>query len=423
MSKLILKNAKLVDTQTGTITQDDLYISNNKIIEQPEFDIGFETIDLTGKTILPGFLDLHVHFREPGKEEAETIETGSSSATAGGFTSVLLMGNTTPAMDSPEHIEFIKDRSKNMPLDIMTVGCLTMNRDGKKIAPLRELAAAGAPAFSDDGSTTVDTGLMTEAAYIAAELDTPIVEHALHPELAGNGVIHEGLVSAKLGVPGISSKAEAVIIERDILLAEKTNAHIHIQHISTAEGASLMRDAKKSGIKVSAELTPHHLALCDEDIQGNNANYKMNPPIRSAKDRECLIQGVIDGTIETLATDHAPHIASEKAKGLIDGPFGIIGLETAIGITYKLLVANKLISVSQWAKLWTVNPAKILKLTYSQDLSEGSLANLTIVDENIDWMISDASQFKSKSKNTPFINYQMTCKPYATIYQGSYRKC
>ncbi|MDA3800436.1 MAG: dihydroorotase [Kiritimatiellae bacterium] len=422
MAKLILKNAKLVDPQSGEITQDDLYISDDKIIEKPEFDIGFESIDLSDKTILPGFIDLHVHFREPGKEEAETIETGTASATAGGFTSVLLMGNTTPAMDSPKQIEFIKEKSKNMPLDIMTVGCLTMNRDGKQIAPLRELAEAGVPAFSDDGSTTVDTGLMTEAAYIAAELNKPIVEHALHPELAGNGVIHKGVVSAKLGVPGISSKAEAVIIERDILLSEKTNAHIHIQHISTAEGVSLIRDAKKSGIKVSAELTPHHLALCDEDIPGNNANYKMNPPIRSAKDRECLVQGVLDGTIETLATDHAPHTAVEKAKGLIGGPFGITGLETAIGITYKLLVANKLMSVSQWAKLWTVNPAKILKLKYSQNLYNGSLANLTIVDENMDWMISDASQFKSKSKNSPFIKYPMTCKPYATIYKGSYRK-
>jgi dihydroorotase len=423
MTKLKLKNGIVVNPLSGITEKKDLYISGDRIVEKPKFDIGFKAIDMTGKTIMPGFLDMHVHFREPGKEEAETIETGTASAVAGGFTSVLLMGNTTPAMDAPEQIEFIKKRAKGLPLNIMTVGCLTINRAGKEIAPLRKLAEAGVPAFSDDGSTTVDVGLMTEAAYLAAELKKPIVEHALHPELAGKGVIHEGFMSAKFGVPGISSKAEAVIIERDIIIAEKTGAHIHIQHISTTEGASLIRDAKKSGIKISAELTPHHLALCDEDIPGNNANYKMNPPIRTAKDREALLQAVLDGTIETLATDHAPHTAIASSKGLIDGPFGITGLETAIGITYKLLVASNLLSVSQWAKLWTINPSNILNLSYSKDLDSQSLANLTIVDESINWEISSADEFKSKSKNSPFIKYPMVCKPYATIYNGILTKC
>lgn len=420
---LKLKNAIVVSPEKGTTEQKDLYIKDNLIIDKPEFDIGFEEIDLEGRTILPGFIDLHVHFREPGKEEAETIASGTASAKAGGFTSVLLMGNTTPPMDSVKNINFVKEKAKDQLLDIMTVGCLTINRDGKQLAPLHELAAAGVPAFSDDGSTTVDLGLMTEASYIASELDRPIVEHALHPELAGNGVIHKGGMSEKLGVPGISSKAEAVIIERDIILAEKTGAHIHIQHISTSEGVSLIRDAKKSGIKVSAELTPHHLALCDEDIPGNNANYKMNPPLRSSKDRDALLNGVIDGTLETLATDHAPHCTAEKNKGLIKAPFGITGLETAIGITYRLLVTPGHMSVAQWAALWTRNPAEILHLPYSRNIDSGSIANITIVDENINWKITDPTQFRSKSCNTPFIGYPMRCKPYATIYNGNFVKC
>jgi len=423
MAKLKLENGIIVEPLSGRIEKRDLYIDGDRIVEKPDFDIGFESLDMTGKTIMPGFLDMHVHFREPGREEAETIESGTAAALAGGFTSVLLMGNTTPAMDSPEQIEFVKEKSKNMPLDIMTVGCLTINRAGKEIAPLKKLADAGVPAFSDDGSTTVDIGLMTEAAYIAAELGKPIVEHALHPELAGNGVIHDGVMARKLGVPGISSEAEAVIIERDIIIAEKTGVHIHIQHISTSEGASLIRDAKKSGITVSAELTPHHLALCDEDIPGNDANYKMNPPIRSAKDKDDLLQAILDGTIETMATDHAPHTALESSKGLVKGPFGITGLETAIGITYKILVESKLLSVSEWAKLWTSNPASILNLSYSKNVNSGSLANLTIVDEAINWKISNVSEFKSKSKNSPFVNFPMTCKPYATIYNGILTKC
>ncbi len=418
MAKLKLENGLVVEPMSGSCEKRDLYIDGDRIVGKPDFDIGFDSLDMTGKTIMPGFLDMHVHFREPGCEDAETIKSGTASALAGGFTSVLLMGNTTPAMDKPEHIEFIKKKSENMPLDIMTVGCLTIDRSGKELAPLSELSEAGVPAFSDDGSTTVDVGLMTEAAYIAAELDKPIVEHALHPEIAGNGVIHDGVMVGRLGVPGISSKAEAVIIERDIIIAEKTKAHIHIQHISTSEGASLIRDAKKSGISVSAELTPHHLALCDEDIPGDDANYKMNPPIRSAKDREDLLEAILDGTIEIMATDHAPHTVSESSKGLLNGPFGITGLETAIGITYKILVESKLLSVSKWAKLWTSNPADILNLSYSKALDIGFRANLTIVDESVNWKISDASEFRSKSKNSPFINFPMICKPYATIYNG-----
>ena len=360
---------------------------------------------------------MHVHFREPGNSEAETILSGAQAAAHGGFTSVLMMPNTRPPLDSPEKIaDALSIAAKQKYVHVMTAGCISKGRTGKKLADLRKLASAGSNAFTDDGSTVADNKIMAEAMRIAKTLNIPILDHALDPVIAGNGVIHQGLYSTKYNLPGIPADAESVIVDRDIQLSETTGCPVHIQHVSTKKSVDLIKTARKRGVPVSGEATPHHLALTDADVDPRNANFKMNPPLRTEQDRKSLLAAVADGTLEALATDHAPHTRKEKAKGFTEAPFGIIGLETAVGITYMLLVKNGFMSLIEWVSRWTLGPSRILRLNLPC-LSAGNPANITILDLNSEWIIA-SGEFLSKSKNTPFEGRKASGRAIYTFYDG-----
>ncbi len=414
----LIKHGRIVDPLNGRDEVGDVFIKDG-LIADPTSKIPKDTrvIEATGLLVVPGFIDLHVHFREPGNEEAETIESGSKAAALGGFTTVVTMPNTTPATDNPETITFIKRKAVSLGLvNLLPSGCITKGRKGVELADLAAMAEAGAVAFTDDGSTVANEGLMARAMKIAAALNMPVMDHALDPAIAGKGVMHDGKRSKKLGLPGIPSSAETEIVRRDIKLARQTGCHVHIQHISAMESVELIRQARKEGIAVSGEATPHHLAFTDDDITADNTNLKMNPPVRSKEDRKSLLSAVVDGTLEVLATDHAPHRADEKANDFIHAPFGVVGLETAAGVTFALLVKTGLMSISEWLRRWTIGPAHVLGLA-PPALSAGRQADLAILDISSEWTVK-STEFVSKSKNTPFEGWKLACRPVYTFHRG-----
>ncbi|MFC1496980.1 dihydroorotase [Verrucomicrobiota bacterium] len=416
-----IKNGRIIDPLTSRDEIADLYIKNG-IISKPDktgsdLEKTNNVIDARGFVVVPGFIDMHVHFREPGNEESETVESGSKAAARGGFTSVLMMPNTTPPLDTGEKISEILDTGGTYPYaHVMTAGCITKNRQGKELANLTKMKKAGAVTFTDDGATVADENLMRLAMKTAKELKTAILDHALDPALAGKGVMHEGSVSAQLKLPGIPTQSEVNMVQRDIRLAEETGCHIHIQHVSAKETVELIRKALDRGLPVSGEATPHHLALIDSDINPKNTNFKMNPPLRTSADRTALLSAVADGTLRILATDHAPHSHTGKTKSFLDAPFGVVGLETAIGTTYTLLVKNKLMSLADWIDRWTVSPAHVLNLE-PPALSPGQKADITILDLNTEWTIH-SNEFASKSTNTPFEGRKITGRPIYTFCNG-----
>ena len=406
---------RILDPATGRDETADIYVENGVLApSRPE---SASIINAKGLTIVPGFIDLHVHFREPGNEEAETIVSGSQAAAHGGFTTVVTMPNTTPPVDTPERVTRQIDIAKNGGiLQFLPSGCITCGRAGNELADFAGMKRAGAAAFTDDGATVHDDELMARAMNLARSLDMPILDHALDPLLAGRGVMHRGIFSERLSLPGISSEAEARIVRRDIDLAGRTGCAVHIQHISCSESVALIRTARASGIRVSAEVTPHHLALCDADVRPDDASFKMNPPVRSAADREALLAAVADGTAQVLATDHAPHRQADKARGFLDAPFGVVGLETAVGITYTLLVRSRLISLMNWVRRWTSGPASVLNLE-PPSLAPGHPADLAILNLNAEWAVVPA-EFLSKGRNTPFAGRRLVGRPVCTMYRG-----
>ncbi|NQU40291.1 MAG: dihydroorotase [Lentisphaerae bacterium] len=397
--KWIIRNGELMDPATGRREIGDLYIANGIIVDRAPDDA--HVIEAAGLTVMPGLIDLHVHFREPGNETAETIASGSHAAAHGGFTTVVTMPNTRPSVDSPEQVAYaIRQAAAANAVELLPSACITRDRRGKELSDLSALAAAGAAAFTDDGSTVSDDGLMKAAMQQAALLGIPVMDHALDPIMAGNGVLHDGDAARRLNLPGIPSAAEDTVVARDIALAAETGCATHIQHISSRGAVDLIVAAAARGIPVTGEATPHHLALSDADILEDDGNFKMNPPLRSPADRDALIAAILNGGITTMATDHAPHLAALKAKGIRRAPFGVLGLETALGITYQLLVVEHGMDPLDWLRRWTQGPASVLKRP-CPTLQAGTRADIVVADLSTPWTI-DSSKFLSNSRNTPF---------------------
>lgn len=416
---LLLRGGRLLDPARKLDTIADLFVTEGRIAPVPaQLPAGTRIIESAGCLVMPGLIDLHVHLREPGGEENETIETGSRSAAAGGVTTVVAMPNTKPSHDTADTVAYVARRGLEVGLTrVLPSGAITMERKGKELTDFAALRAAGACAVTDDGSTVQDDAVMEAAMRRAAELGLVLMDHAQDNLIERQGgVMHEGEFSKKFGYPGIPTFAEERIIRRDIEAAEKTGCALHIQHVTSAAGAQAIREGRARGVRVTGELTPHHLALCDADIDPANANYKMNPPLRSAADREALIAALLDGTLSCFATDHAPHSADKKARGFLKGPFGIVGLETAIGVTWTKLVKNGLLAPLDWAHKWTVEPARILGLP-APSLAPGAVADVVVVDVSTPWRVVAAS-LESKSKNTPFDGWELHGRARQTILGG-----
>jgi len=374
-------------------------------------------MDATGLVVCPGLIDMHVHLRQPGREDKETIASGTMAAARGGFTAVCCMPNTDPVNDTRAVTEFILDAAKREgAVQVYPVGAITKGMKGEELAEIGELFEAGCVAISDDGRPVMSAELMRRAMEYAAMFDLPVIQHSEDLHLSGRGVVHEGFVSTDLGLRGIPSASEAVMVARDILLAELTGARLHIAHVSAAESVRLIREAKTRGVRVSCEVTPHHLALTEEGVRGFSTNAKMNPPLRSEADRQALLEGLRDGTIDVIATDHAPHTVHEKEQEFDQAPFGVIGLETALAVTLTTLVHPGVLTLSQAMGKLTSEPARILKLPKGR-IAEGADADLTIFDPTREWEV-DAGAFASKSRNTPFHGWRLKGQAVATLVAG-----
>lgn len=388
------------------------------LYEQPLEADGEDVIDVGGRLIAPGLIDLHVHLREPGGEAKETIETGTLAAAKGGFTTVAAMPNTNPVPDRKEQMEWLQARIRETArVNVLPYAAITIGQKGEELTDFAALKEAGAFAFTDDGVGVQSAGMMFEAMKRAAALDMPIVAHCEDDTLTNGGAVHDGEFARRHGLAGIPSVCEAVHIARDVLLAEAAGCHYHVCHISTKESVRAVRDAKRAGIRVTAEVTPHHLLLCDEDIPGLDANYKMNPPLRSRADREALIEGLLDGTIDFIATDHAPHTAAEKAKGIEAAPFGIVGLETAFPLLYTHFVKTGVFSLKQLVDWLTIKPAQCFGLNAGR-LAVGAPADIAVIDLETEEAI-DPETFASKGKNTPFAGWVCQGWPVMTFVGGT----
>ncbi|RIW36345.1 dihydroorotase [Bacillus salacetis] len=415
----IIKNAKWLE-ENGTILTKDVKIVDKHIAEIGEnlADGNADIFDAKGLLLLPGFVDLHVHLREPGGEKKETIETGTKAAAKGGFTTLAAMPNTRPVPDDVETLQWLNGRIKETAkVRVLPYASITERQVGKDLTDFAALKDSGAFAFTDDGVGVQEAGKMYEAMKAAAAVDKAIVAHCEDNSLIYGGAVHEGKFSKENGFKGIPSICESVQIARDVLLAEAADCHYHVCHISTKESVRVVRDAKKAGIRVTAEVTPHHLLLTEEDIPGDDANYKMNPPLRSTEDREALIAGLLDGTIDFIATDHAPHTASEKSEGIALAPFGIVGLETAFPLLYTNFVEKGSFTLNQLVDWMTRKPSQTFRLPYGT-LEVGSLADITLVDLNQTQAI-DPDTFLSKGTNTPFGGWECKGWPQATFSEGT----
>jgi len=421
MSSLLIKNGIIIDPSQSIEAKRDLLIQDGRIasIEEMIDAREIEVFDANGLIVAPGYIDLHTHLREPGFEYKETIETGARAAVAGGFTSICCMPNTNPVNDNSSVTSFIIEQGKLARLaKVYPVGAITHGLRSERLAEIGEMKNAGIVAISDDGKAVCDSGLMRRAMEYSCDFDLPVVDHCEDCTISPDWAMHEGEYSALLGLKGLSGTAEDLHVSRDIQLAEITGARIHIAHISTAKSVEFVRQAKKRGLPVSCEVTPHHFTLTDEEVYKRkfDTNTKMAPPLRAKADVEAVIDGLRDGTIDAIATDHAPHHANEKMLEFDHAPNGIIGLETAVSLTLDRLVHRDLISLSQMVRLLSWHPAQIFKLA-GGTLKIGSRADITIIDPNRKIRV-DASQFQSKSRNTPFDGWELKGASVATIVDG-----
>lgn len=394
-------NVLLVDgiiKKIGTVSDD----------EQKKYKV----IELDGKFVVPGFFDMHVHLREPGREDEETVLTGCNSAANGGFTGIACMPNTEPAIDTAEVVSFIKKEASNHIVDVFPIGAATVGRKGEVLSPMAELKDAGVVGFSDDGVAIKTASILKRALEYAGMFDMPIIEHCEDESLAG-GAMNEGINSTILGLNPIPSVAEDLIVMRDILMAEYANSKVHIAHISTKRSTEMVREAKQRGIKVTAEVTPHHFTLTDDAVKTYDPNTKMNPPLRTKLDVEALIEGLKDGTIDCIASDHAPHSIEEKEMEFEYAPNGIIGLETQVGLVLSELFHKKILSLDSIIYKLSINPRKILNIPVPK-FEIGEVANLTILDVDAVWTV-DKKEFLSKSINTPFNKRLLTGKTLGVI--------
>jgi len=405
-----------VVTKDGVVAAD-LMVQGGEISEIGSVRSADEVIDISGLTIFPGFVDLHAHLREPGREDTETIETGSRAGALGGYTAVVAMPNTNPAQDNVPTIEFVRLQGQRAGLlEVIPSGCITVGREGKALAPMAELAKAGVRLFTDDGSGVQDPQLMRRAMEYSKELNVVLGQHCEVSSLTQGAVMHECGCSSDLGVPGWPSIAEELMVHRDIELARLTGARVHFLHLSTAGSVELVRKAKLDGLLVTAEVTPHHLSLTAELLRGFDATFKVNPPLRTMSDIDALKAGLLDGTIDAIATDHAPHARRDKELPLDQAPPGMLGLETALGVTCTALDLDPLAI----AQVMSVAPARIAGITDRQgNLPRvGVAANLCVVDLNATWMINPETM-ASKSANTPFVGRQLRGKVVHTMFKGN----
>lgn len=416
--KLLIQNGRVIDPSQSMDRVTSLLIDDGRIAAYDAAPQGDEQlIDAAGKIVAPGLIDMHVHLREPGREEDETIETGTAAALAGGFTSIACCPNTEPAIDSQAMVEFVHHQAARADnCNVFVIACASKNREGKELAEIGQLVKAGAVAFSDDGAPIYDPELMRRAFEYCLMFDKPVLNHPEVRELTHNAVMHEGLVSMVLGLTGFPAAAEDVMTSRDIALAEATGGRLHIMHVSTAGGVDAIRRAKLRNVRVTAEVTPHHFSLTDECLRSFDSNCKMNPPLRGQAHVEACIAGLVDGTIDVIATDHAPHALEKKMQELDRAPFGIVGLETALGLVVtKLIEPGHLDWPTALAKL-TINPARALGINKGT-LALGADADVTIIDPETRWTVQP-DEFRSKSTNTPFSGWELKGRATTVIVGG-----
>jgi dihydroorotase len=420
--RLLIKNGHVIDPSQGVNAGKHLLIENGHVAGLLEpADNGpedAEVFDATGLVVAPGFIDLHVHLREPGQEYKETIASGVAAAVAGGWTSVCAMPNTDPVNDNPAVTRFIIEQAERAGIaNVFPIGAITKGSNGTELAEMGEMKRAGIVAVSDDGRPVPSAGLMRRAMEYARGFDLPVVDHCEDRSLTAGGVMHEGQWSLRLGLRGIPAMAEDLDAVRDCMLAEATGARVHLAHVSTRGAVETVRRAKERGLPVTCEVTPHHWTLTDAAVEGYDTNTKMNPPLRSRDHLEAIIEGLRDGTIDAIATDHAPHHADEKALEYDRAPFGITGLETAVGLALDELVHKGVISLPRLVELCSVNPARIFNLAGRGTLRRGAWGDVTVLDPELVWKF-DVAHSRSKSRNTPFNGRVMRGAAVATIVAG-----
>ena len=421
MNPTIIRNGRIINPSNGRDAIGDLVIANGSISEQSEirnWNSAIDEIDASGLIVAPGLIYMHVHLREPGFAHKETIASGARAAAAGGFTTVVCMPNTSPVADNPSTITWIRDRARDtVGVNILPSGAISKNLEGVELAPIGALVQSGVVAITDDGRCVQNHELMRRAVEYARMVGVPVLDHCQDYNLVGNGVVNEGEWSTLLGLSGWPAAGEEAMVMRNILLSELCDHHIHCQHISTAGSVRLIREARAREVKISGEVCPHHIALTDSAIQNFNTDYKMNPPLRTQHDIDSIVEGISDGTLTILCSDHAPHAAFEKEVEFDQAPFGIVGLETELGLCIDILLhKRKAISINRVIEMFTVEPAKLLKLE-AGTLSIGAKADVTLIDPDLEWTV-DALKFNSFSRNTPFDGWKLKGRAVRTIVRG-----
>ena len=416
--KTLIKNAFVIDPINQLNGQYDLLLEGEQISEVAVKieDQGYQLIELAGRILLPGLIDMHTHLREPGYEEKETIKSGGEAAAAGGFTAIACMPNTKPVADNPATVEYIKSKARDCVVKVLPIGSITKNLLGKELAEIGFLAEAGVKALSDDGKSVMNSEIMRRAMEYANSFGLPIISHCEDLNLNGNGVMNEGYYSTILGLKPIPPAAEEIMIARDILLAELTGARLHIAHLSTKRGLEMVCDARERGLQVTAEVTPHHLLLTDKAVKSYNPDTKVNPPLRCEHDVEALRTALQDGLIEAIASDHAPHTFEDKLGEYDYAAFGISGLETSLALIHNEFIQADLLDWNDLVRLMLINPANILGLAV-EGIKAGAVADLTIFDQEKTWTVSK-DKLKSKGKNTPFAGWELQGKVVMTIVDG-----
>ncbi|HKP74422.1 MAG TPA: dihydroorotase [Longimicrobiaceae bacterium] len=420
MSRVLIRGGRVVDPSRKIDAALDLLLADGAVaalgesLQAPE---GAEVVDAAGLVVAPGLIDVHVHLREPGGEHKETIASGARAAVAGGFTAVVAMPNTDPPVDSPAAVGFVRAQGLRAGLArVYPSGCITLGQAGEQLTEIGELIGAGAVCVTDDGKPVMNAGLLRMALEYSRSFDLPVALHEEELTLSRGGSMNEGIIATRLGLGGIPNAAEDVMIARDLILAELTGARLHVQHVATRGGVELIRAAKARGVRVTAEGSPHHFTLTDEAVEWYNTNAKMNPPLRAAADRDAVRAGVADGTLDVIATDHAPHHYDEKEQAFEDAPNGIVGLETAVGLAFTELVATGLIDLPTMIERMSCAPARAMSLA-GGTLAQGAPGDVTLLDPHLEWTV-DPAEFQSRSRNTPFAGRKLRCRAVRTIVGG-----